>query len=246
MMKKIAALMAALSLACSAQAEVLTFSYTAKIDYILLYVGSSIAQPSTSTVRDRTVSNGDIVTGYFSIDTSTRLIGQYTSQNELWQTYQDSSSANALTSKIGDAGPVTGSTSPRTAQSISATHAPTGGLDRLTVNSDVYQDGNYFEGASINFVERSTGPGNGIDTSLIALTQNSHYIYTFADYTASSYTAMSAVGYLTSLTFISSEPSGPTGPSAPVPEADTYSMLLAGLGVLGWASRRQRRSREVF
>ncbi|MRW91770.1 PEP-CTERM sorting domain-containing protein [Duganella sp. FT80W] len=50
---------------------------------------------------------------------------------------------------------------------------------------------------------------------------------------------MSATAHLTSLTFLSSVP------SAAVPEADTYAMLLAGLGVLGWASRRQRRSREV-
>lgn len=245
-MQKIAALIAALSLACLAQAEVVTFSYTAKIDHVFLYDDDDgLTQPSTATVRDRTVSEGDVVTGYFSIDTSTALIYQrYTSQNELFQAYRDSSSANALTSKIGSAGPVTDSTASWTKQ-ISVVHAPTGGFDGLAVHSNIYQAENYFELARIDFEQRSTGPGSGIDTSLIALNQNSLYTYSFGDYTTSSFAGMSATGYLTSLTFISSVPSGPSGPSAPVPEADTYAMLLAGLGVLGWASRRQRRSREV-
>jgi hypothetical protein len=34
--------------------------------------------------------------------------------------------------------------------------------------------------------------------------------------------------------------SGTADVAAPVPEPETYALMLAGLGVLGWASRRRK------
>jgi hypothetical protein len=34
-------------------------------------------------------------------------------------------------------------------------------------------------------------------------------------------------------------------PTTPVPEPDTYAMLMAGLGILGWTARRKRKSAAV-
>jgi len=47
------------------------------------------------------------------------------------------------------------------------------------------------------------------------------------------YFAAHVAGFSTQVT------SGYFGGSAPVPEADTYAMLLAGLGLVGFAARRK-------
>lgn len=229
-MKKIAALVGTLAMATSVQAEVLTYAFKAEIDNVLLYVGDSITQPASSTVRGRTVAEGDIVTGLFSIDTTTGLYSQQIWNGGILESYTDwtGQKQNTVVAAIGANGPAMDGARPDASNHITVLHATDAWqYDRLTVLTSLYADQDHAESASINFMRRPNGVSSGILTSLIGMDNNPHFIYSFADYTASSYTAMSASGNLTSLTRVTSA----------VPEPGTYAMLLSGLALVAWRRR---------
>jgi hypothetical protein len=221
-------LLAGAALCGSAHATVYQYAYTATIQEMLEFspATGSGGLVNTSSLAGDTVSVGDVVQGYFSYDTDTGLFGNFGAG----PVYSTGTAANALSAiSASHIFALAAPTSQSAMVQVSNNLALLGGGDNLAVGS-VSENDAAEQLLAVNFFDPSGRALSGdqipgaIDASAYSQSTFS-YLYIAKD----SHTMLGANGALTSLVLISS-----------VPEAQTYSMLLSGLGILAFLARRRK------
>lgn len=229
MKKYITAVLSGLLLSASAHAATVTYNYTASV-YLIYnydYTRPFPLSPGSITLSDGSVGIGDVYHGQFTYDTATPL---HTNPNDYDPTYSGAAPLNASTAQFASG--VTFASTPGAAQSSIGLFDNNPYLhDYLTLSA--YADGDVGERSmTFNFATDNESALNGmtIPGSLNAF--GSRFIYFSGRISpTSTYTIMANIDSLT--------PAG-TAVTA-VPEPETYAMLLAGIGLVGWsASRRQK------
>lgn len=243
MKKLIMAAVAALSLHVPVtQAAIVTFNYTGQIGFTYQYfwgANAHIEYPSTFVIGGTTLTIGDTFHGQFSYDTSTRLtpVSEYD-----WTT----NSYKPSTTQFAGAAPRNAATLIFDNKTY-VYRAPNNGADSgstLTVFDNNQYLNDYFQ-------HRTELNDQGVQSALSL---------TFAN--ANDKTVLNGPIAPSSLTqkdfprsFIDFSYRAPNSPysfeilgdintfeqvAAPVPEPETYAMVLAGLALVGWAARRRR------
>lgn len=124
-----------------------------------------------------------------------------------------------------------------------------GGLVQIQLRRSVYDDSNGLALGNQTLDSRTISAPDGaafIFLSLIHPTASTDQLYagwSFAD-ASSGYIAGSLDGFSTPAEIFHGDTSGYRAAffaAEPVPEAQTWSMLLAGVGLVGWVSRRRRK-----
>jgi len=236
-MKKIPLLLAGLVLAGSANAAVLQFDFTAKIQEMVQFspLTFSGGLVSSSDLNGSTVALSDAVSGHFTYDTTTAQISNVGGL----AMFSAPAAQNALNAAIGSnnlalANPLSNTTTVQLGHNVAGLKgADTFGIANVSANGQASQ-------MMALMLFDSTGhafSGNALPATLdFSAFGTSTFYYTYSS--ASTHAMMGANGSLTSLT-VTQLPSG-GNPTLPVPEPETYAMLLAGLGVLGWTVRRRQ------
>jgi len=228
-MKTIGMLLAGAALCGSAHATIYQYDYTATIQEMLTFsptTGSGGMVESSSLAGD-TIAVGDIVYGHFSYDTETGLFGNFGAG----PVYASSTAGNSVSAhSFSHDFALSTPTNSNTMVQVSNNLALLGGGDNLAIGN-VSENDTAEQLLVVNFFDQSglalSGDGipGAIDAS--AFSQSTfYYLYT----AKGSHDMLGANGALTSLTLVSS-----------VPEAQTYGMLLSGLGILGFLSRRRKK-----
>jgi hypothetical protein len=227
-MKTLGMLLAGAALCGSAHAAVYQYEYTATIQEMLQFspsTGSGGMIDSASLAGD-TVAVGDIVFGHFSYDTETGVFGDFGAG----PVYSSSTAANSVSAySSGHNFALSAPTNSSTMVQVTNNATLLGGGDNLSIGNVSENDDaqqllvvNFFDQSGLALSDNNI-PG-AIDAG--AFSQSTfYYLYT----TKGNHDMLGANGQLTSLTLISS-----------VPEAQTYGMLLSGLGILGFLSRRRK------
>ncbi|WP_229258805.1 PEP-CTERM sorting domain-containing protein [Duganella flavida] len=180
----------------------------------------------SSSMSGNTVSVGDFVYGHFSYDTVTGLIGNFGAG----PVYSASGAGNSVVANLaGHNLALASTTSDSTLVQVSNNAAILGGGDSLAIGN-VQENAAASQMMVLDFFDQTGNalandsiPGT-IDAS--AFSQSTfYYLYT----NKGNRNMMGANGALTSLTLVTA-----------VPEADSYAMLLSGLGILGLLARRRR------
>ncbi|WP_374360569.1 FxDxF family PEP-CTERM protein [Pseudoduganella danionis] len=236
-MKKLPLLLAGLAMAGSANAAVLQFDFTAKIQEMmqfspLTFTGGAV---SSSNLSGSTVAVGDVITGHFTYDTATAQISNVGGVTM----FASAQAQNALAAAIGNNTLALDSAlSSTTTVQVGNNVAAFGGADTFGI-AQVSANAQSSQLMALSLFDAS---GHAFDANAIPATldfsafNNSTFYYTYSS--VSTHAMMGANGNLTSLT-VTQLPSG-NNPTAPVPEPETYAMLLAGLGLLGWTARRRQ------
>jgi len=232
-MKKLPMLLAGLSLFGSAQATVFQFNFTAKIQEMvefspMTFDGGAVA---SSSVSGSTVSVGDVISGHFSYDTATALFSNQGGS----VMYSAPAALNTLGASIGgNSIGLSNANYSSTNVQIANNAAALGGADSFgiaSLSANAYAS----EMMAVSFFDKSglalnaaTMPGQ-LD---FASFNRSTFYYTYSS--NATHAMMGANGALTSVTVMEV--------AAPVPEPETYAMLLAGLAglaAIGWKGRRR-------
>lgn len=227
-MKTLGMLLAGAALCGSAHATVYQYEFSATIENMLMFspgTGSGGIVDSSSLAGD-TIAVGDLVRGRFSYDTETGAMGDFGAG----PVYAAGAAANTLSAaSAGHNFALSAPTSGSTMVQVANNAALLGGGDNLTIGNATENEAaqqllvvNFFDQSGLALSD--SGIPGAIDGG--AFSQSTFYfLYTAKDSRA----MLGANGALTSLTLI-----------AAVPEARTYAMLLSGLGVLGFLTRRRK------
>ena len=236
-MKKLPLLLAGLAMAGSANAAVLQFDFTAKILEMVQFspLTFSGGMVSSSNLSGNTISVGDVISGHFTYDTATAQISNVGGI----AMFASAQAQNVLNAAIGSQQlGLTDALSNTTTVQVANNAATLRGGDSFGI-ANVSANGQSSQMMALSLFD-STGlafSGNTVPTTLdFSAFNNSTFYYTYSS--VSTHAMMGANGALTSLT-VSTVPSG-GNPITPVPEPETYAMLLAGLGLLGWTARRRQ------
>ncbi|MYM37814.1 PEP-CTERM sorting domain-containing protein [Duganella qianjiadongensis] len=236
-MKKIPLLLAGLALAGSSNAAVLQFDFTAKIQEMVQFSPLTFAggMVSSSDLNGSTVSVGDAISGHFTYDTSTAQISNVGGL----AMFSAAAAQNALNAAIGTTSlGLDHALSNTTTVQVGNNVAGLKGADSFGI-ANVSANGQASQMMALMLFD-STGHAFSDSTLPAALDFSafgtSTFYYTYSS--ASTHAMMGANGSLTSLT-VTQLPTG-GNPTTPVPEPETYAMLLAGLGLLGWTARRRQ------
>ncbi|RFP21517.1 PEP-CTERM sorting domain-containing protein [Duganella sp. BJB488] len=229
-MKKLPMLLAGLSLFGSAQATVYQFDFTAKIQEMvefspMTFDGGPVA---SSSLSGSTVSVGDIISGHFSYDTETAMFSNKGGS----VMYSAPAALNTLGASIGGNNiALSDANYSSTNVQVANNAAALGGADSFGI-ANVSANAYASEMMALSFFDKSglalnaaTMPGQ-LD---FASFNRSTFYYTYSS--NATHAMMGANGALTSVTF--------TEVPTPVPEPETYAMLLAGLAAIGWKGRRR-------
>lgn len=229
-MKKLPMLLAGLSLFGSAQATVYQFDFTAKIQEMVEFSPMTFdgGPVTSSSLSGSTVSVGDVISGHFSYDTATGLFRS----NGGSAMYSAPAAQNALDVSIGgNSIGLSDTTYSSTNVQVSNNAAALGGADSFGIanlSTNVYASQmmalSFFDNSGLA-LNAATMPGQ-LDFASFG---RSTFYYTYSS--NATHAMMGANGALTSVTFVQA----PT----PVPEPETYVMLLAGLAALGLKGRRR-------
>ncbi|WP_332855745.1 PEP-CTERM sorting domain-containing protein [Duganella sp. S19_KUP01_CR8] len=230
-MKKLPILLAGMTLIGSAQATVYQFDFTAKIQEMVEFSPQTFngGPVASSNLSGSTVSVGDSLTGHFSYDTATGVFSQFGGGTM----YAAPAAQNSLDVSIGGASiGLSGATYSSTNVQVANNAAALGGADSFGI-ANVSANAYASQMMAVSFFDRSglalsasTMPGR-LDFANFG--QSSFY-YTYSS--SATHAMMGANGALTSVTVTQV-------PTTPVPEPETYAMLLAGLAALSWKARRR-------
>ncbi len=236
-MKKLPLFLAALALTGTANATVLQFDFTAKIQEMVEFSPLSFSGGlvNSSSLSGSTVSVGDVIRGHFSYDTTTGQFGSFSGM----AMYAAPAAQNALSAAIGQQAmaldaPLSSSTNVQVANNAANLHgADSFGIANVSANQVASQ----MMALSLFDSSGTAFSTNALPASLdFAAFNSSSFYYTYSS--TATHAMMGANGMLTSLTV--SPVSGGGNSITPVPEPETYAMLLAGLGLLGWTARRRQ------
>jgi hypothetical protein len=229
-MKTLGMLLASAVVCSTAHATVYQYAYTATIQEMLEFsaVTGSGGMVGASSLAGGTLAVGDLVQGYFSYDTDTGLFGNFGAG----PVYAASTATNSLSAASASHNFALSAPASQSAMvQVSNNLALLGGGDNLAIGS-VSENAAAEQLLAINFFDPSGQALSGdhipgaINASAFGQS-NFSYLYIDKD----SRTLLGANGALTSLELISS-----------VPEAQTYAMLLSGLGILAFLARRRKQS----
>lgn len=224
-MKKVAALTCAMLLATAAQAERLTYEYTATVTSLTQFVlgNDHIDFLQQATLPGGAIAIGDTVTGRFSFDTAwtPSAVGSTGTQD-----YADYSPADPVSAAFAQ-GLLFASTSQDSLAVAIDQANPLNGNDLLAFTS-LNTRTDAAETLSVEFSDPAAALLTSTalaDTGAILQAANGsfHYAYT----TNEPFVTIRAGGALTGLRLVSS-----------VPEPTTYAMFAAGLGLLAWRRKR--------
>jgi hypothetical protein len=123
----------------------------------------------------------------------------------------------------------------QTAYMTTLNGAPSGSISNNTMTLDMSGFTGEWNGISFN-----AAPDSGTLTTAVSLIGNGVYFYT-ADWTHLVTASDGVPALYYGFTFGLHLEGIAVTDLAPVPEADTYAMMLAGLGLVGWAAHRRRR-----
>lgn len=238
-MKKMIGLLAAATLASSAQAAVLSYDFTAIVDSVTEsdssqnYLSTSV---NSSTLAGLPVSIGQVVHGHFSYDTETPINDGYqppAPTQGSYILYSGPFAQNSFSAAFAN-GPAINSV-PGTSNLLQVVNNASdfGGADGFSISTNVFKQ-QALETGSV-FLDDLSGTAfnhGGVPAAL-----------NFADFGYSTFSygyvnlsqgplILSVNARLDTLT-----------PAAAVPEPSTYAMLAAGLLLLAWRRKMQRRSR---
>lgn len=226
-----AALLASLTLASAAHADVLTYEYTAKINHLYKSEWMNYDVPiANTTLPGYSLNVGDEITGRFSIDTLTPL--SYSVQYDgVSSSYYKGSAHNQMFLNIGQDGLKYASAySDQYGPSVSVQDSgPAHGVDSVTLASSISDaQGTTFLSLSFSDLSGAALNGTGIPASLSAL-NTPKFGYTF--FSNAGFQAITMDVGFTSMNLVS---------VSAVPEPGTYLMFLAGLPLLAWRRRAAR------
>ncbi|MBY0556040.1 MAG: FxDxF family PEP-CTERM protein [Burkholderiaceae bacterium] len=235
-MKKLPLFLAALALTGSANATVLQFDFTAKIQEMvefspLTFSGGPV---NSSKLSGSTVTVGDVIRGHFTYDTTTAQFGNFSGV----PMYAAPLAQNTLSAAIGQQSIALDQAQTSTNVQVANNAASLGGADSFGIAS-VSANAVATQLMALNLFDASgtAFSSDAIPASLdFAAFNSSTFYYTYSS--VATHAMMGANGTLTSLT-VTPVVDGGTN-ITPVPEPETYAMLLAGLGLLGWTARRRQ------
>nr|WP_315212361.1 PEP-CTERM sorting domain-containing protein [uncultured Duganella sp.] len=214
-------------MSASVHAATVTYNYTASVYFIYSY-DSTTPWPSTPgsiTLSDGVIGLGDVYHGQFTYDTATPL---HTNPNDYDPTYTGVAPLNSSTAQFASG--VTFTSTPGAAKS----------------NIDIYDNSTYLHdylsilaysgsGAdersmTFNFANDNESALNGktIPGSLNAFERR--FVYFSGNISpTSSYTVLANIDSLSPAV-------------TAVPEPETYAMLLAGIGLVGWSASKRKKA----
>lgn len=224
MKKYISALLGSLLLSLSAHAASVTYNYTATV-YLIYnydYTQPRPLTPYSITLSDGTISIGNHFQGQFTYDTATSL--------QATNLEYDATYAGAAPTTTSGARFDNGVTFAMPAGAPQSTIKIYDNNPYLNDYLSIYADGQTADERAMTFnfasENESVMHGSAIPGALEAFERR--FIYLEARVSPTS--TFSALASIDSLT--------PT--VAPVPEPETYAMLLAGIGLVGWTARRKK------
>ena len=224
-MKKTAAFACAVLLAGAAQAERLTYEYTATVTSLTQFVlgNGQVDFLQQATLPGGAIAIGDTVTGRFSFDTAWTPSAQGSMGT---QAYADYSPADPVSAAFAQ-GLLFASSSPFSLAVAIDQADPLNGNDLLAFTG-LRNTNDAAETLSVEFSDPAAALLTGTalaDTGAILDAANGsfHYAYT----TNTPFVTVRAGGALTGLHLVSV-----------VPEPGTYAMFAAGLGLLAWRRKR--------
>ncbi|OFA01952.1 PEP-CTERM sorting domain-containing protein [Duganella sp. HH101] len=231
----IAALLASLTLASGAHADVLTYEYTAQISYLTIYHWASTQDPiATTTLAGGRINFGDTVTGRFSIDALAAHAPEAHEDGFSSVSYKPSMQ-NQLTANFGsgsDGFKLNSTSFPELTPTAWVGNSSTGnGTDTVIFHSGFSSPDRIHE-ITLAFSDASGAALSGTDipTSLSGLGERT-FEYKLFWHPDHEFAAIIAKGAITSLNLVS---------VSAVPEPGTYLMFLAGLPLLAWRRRAAR------
>lgn len=226
MKKYISALLGGLLLSLSAQAASVTYNYTASVYLIYNYDYTKPLPlvPSSITLSDGTISTGDVFSGQFTYDTATPL---QSSTVDYDPTYKGSAPTTASSAQFASG--VT------YAMLAGAAQSSIGIYDNDPYLHDylsIYADGRTADerAMTFNFASENEAAMSGpsIPVSLDAFERRFIYLEGRIN-PSSTFTVLASINSLTPAV-------------TAVPEPETYAMLLAGIGLVGWTARRKQKA----
>jgi hypothetical protein len=229
-MKKLSLLLAGFALVADAQATVYQYDFTATIQEMVEFSPMTLSggAVSSSSLTGNLVSVGAVVHGHFSYDTDTAQFSNFGGT----ALYAAPGALNTIGATIGgnDIGllnPNYNSTNVQVSNNAAVLKGADGfGVSNLSSNAAASQM------MALSFLDKSgTALGSAALPSALDFNQFSgasfYYVYT----SNTTHAVAGANGMLTSLTQVTA-----------VPEPETYAMLLAGLGLVGWSVRRKKQA----
>ncbi|WEF31014.1 PEP-CTERM sorting domain-containing protein [Pseudoduganella chitinolytica] len=225
-----AAVLGALALAASAQAEVHTYEYTAVVASINEFELATGRHEwlNVSTLPGFAIALGDTVRGRFSIDTNTGLSYSEPFGDGVIADYSDFTNRNRVSIAFDRSGHDFAALGPLYTN-LSITDQPVdSGDDVLHLSQGTYGPGPR-ESIAIDLTDPSgTALSKAVIPASIAAFGLQTFMYHYDTGVGPGYTQVIVNGGFTSLREVSA-----------VPEPGSYAMLLAGLGLLGWQRRRK-------
>lgn len=227
MKKYLLALFSSLLVSVSAHATMVTYNYTATVYFIYNYDYTKPAPltPGSITLNDGVIGLGDVLHGQFSYDTATPL---HANPNAYGATYIGA--APQISSTAQFSGGVTFASTPGAAKANIQIYDNNEYLhDYLWL--DAYSGSGADERAlTFNFASEDESVLNGktIPASLSGFDRRFMY-FSGALSPSSFYEVLAGIDSLTPV-------------ATAVPEPETYAMLLAGIGLVGWTASKRKKA----
>jgi len=230
-MKSISVLLAGAALCASAHATVYQYDFSVAVQEMVEFSPSTLTggAVNSSNLTGTTISVGDLIYGHFSYDTDTGLLGNFSAG----PVYSSSGANNTLSASHNFHNLALDAASDNTnvVQVLNNAAILNGGDDFAVGN--LSSNARASQLMVVSFFDPSglALSNDGIPGAIVpgAFSQ-SNFSYLYTD--KASNTMMGANGTLTSLTL-----------ATPVPEPESYAMLLGGLGLLGFLARRRKAAR---
>ncbi|UMR32676.1 PEP-CTERM sorting domain-containing protein [Massilia sp. MB5] len=216
-------------IALPAKADILTYSFTAKIDTLIEQSGTiNPISVSSGVVSGETISLGNSVKGSFTYDTTTRLSSWQPEQpsGAVYVIYSDLRAANAVNFSFDQNNLRFNSNGSWSLPKIWLTNS---NYDSLAYWDSAYQDSKITH-LRLHFVGNGDiFPGNALPATIpLDKLLFSSFTYEVSDYSGATPWSLYAHGKFSSIELTS---------TTPVPEPGMYLMLLAGLAGMGLVAR---------